>query len=390
MTAPTLTPRPWEGLPAALAHPLGRGVEVTGEEIVAAIQAGVPAYGLPLQGGSGQGLRDGVAAALRQFVGLITGAEDPGALDRRLYRELGGFEFRQGRTLESLLAAYRLGARVAWRRAAAAASAAGYDAEILSLLAEAIFAYIDELSSASAEGYAAEQSASVHETERRRGLLLGLLVQRPPADPAAVEQAARDAHWGLPERVAVLTWDPAAGRAPLLPPEALRGRADDVPVAVLPDPDAPGRAAQLAAAFAGTTAALGPAAGWHDAGRSLQRARLLLGLAERGLAPGGRLLRAEEHLATLVLHAQPGLVGELAARRLAPLDELRGAAPERLAITLRAWIDHQGSAPAVARALGVHPQTVRHRLRRLRELFGAALDDPDARFELSLALRARR
>jgi DNA-binding PucR family transcriptional regulator len=44
----------------------------------------------------------------------------------------------------------------------------------------------------------------------------------------------------------------------------------------------------------------------------------------------------------------------------------------------------------VAKALHVHPQTVRYRLARLRELFGSRLDDPDGRFELELALRARR
>ena len=43
---------------------------------------------------------------------------------------------------------------------------------------------------------------------------------------------------------------------------------------------------------------------------------------------------------------------------------------------------------AVAAALDVHPQTVRYRLKQLRELFGDALEDPEARFELSLALRA--
>jgi DNA-binding PucR family transcriptional regulator len=35
----------------------------------------------------------------------------------------------------------------------------------------------------------------------------------------------------------------------------------------------------------------------------------------------------------------------------------------------------------------VHPQTARYRLRRLRELLGE-IDDPGARFELALALRA--
>jgi hypothetical protein len=385
----SLPPRPWEGLPAALAEPLGHGVEPTGAEIVAAIRAGVPAYGRPLEGGFGQGLSDGVAAALRQFVGLVAGARDAESLDRRLYRELGRFEFREGRALESLLSAYRLGARVAWRRAADAAQAAGHDADTLALLAEAIFAYIDEMSAASAEGYAAEQSAGVHERERRRAVLLALLVRLPAADPPAVEEAAGAAGWDLPERLAVLAWDPALASSPVLPPDALRGRIDDLPLAVVPDPDAPGRRAQLATAFAGTTAALGPTARWRDAGRSLRRARQALALAAAGRAPGGRLLHAEEHLAALVLHAEPGLAAELAARRLAPLDGLRGRAPERLAATLLAWLDHHGSAPAVARELGVHPQTVRHRLRRLRELFGDALDDPAARFELTLALRAR-
>ena len=49
----------------------------------------------------------------------------------------------------------------------------------------------------------------------------------------------------------------------------------------------------------------------------------------------------------------------------------------------------RGSVTGAADELGVHPQTVRYRLNRLRELFGAALEDPDARFELELVLRAR-
>jgi DNA-binding PucR family transcriptional regulator len=43
----------------------------------------------------------------------------------------------------------------------------------------------------------------------------------------------------------------------------------------------------------------------------------------------------------------------------------------------------------VAAALHVHPQTVRYRVAQLRDLFGEALEDPAARFELSLAVRVR-
>jgi DNA-binding PucR family transcriptional regulator len=42
----------------------------------------------------------------------------------------------------------------------------------------------------------------------------------------------------------------------------------------------------------------------------------------------------------------------------------------------------------MAAAMHVHPQTARYRIARLRELLGDQLDDPDARFELQLALRA--
>jgi hypothetical protein len=390
VTAPPapLPPRPWEDLPPALAAALAGGVDATGEEVVQAIRTGVSAYDRPLDGAFGAGLRGGVARALDQFIGLI-GRPDAPSIDLRLYRELGRFEFREGRTLESLLGAYRLGARVAWRRAAGAARAGDHDAEVLALLAESIFAYIDELSGASAEGYAEEQSASVHETERRRAALLALLVQHPPADPVAIEQAARAAEWALPDRVAALVWSGEPRRSPALPPDALRGPLDDLAVAIVPDPDAPGRPAQLAAALAGATAAVGPAVGWRDAGVSAGRARQVIQLARRGVLPSMGLLSASEHLASLLVHGDPALTAELADRRLAPLAALPGRAGERLAATLRAWLDHQASVPRMAAELRIHPQTVRYRMRRLRELFGDDLEDPAARFELMLALRAR-
>ena len=49
-----------------------------------------------------------------------------------------------------------------------------------------------------------------------------------------------------------------------------------------------------------------------------------------------------------------------------------------------------GNAAAMAAALGIHPQTARYRIARLRELVDTDLDDPDTRFELELALRTRR
>jgi DNA-binding PucR family transcriptional regulator len=97
---------------------------------------------------------------------------------------------------------------------------------------------------------------------------------------------------------------------------------------------------------------------------------------------------AEEHLPALVIAADPTLGAELAAQRLAPLATLADGPRARLTETLRAWLDRPGQVQAVALELGVHPQTVRYRVKQLRELFGDRLDDPEARFELGLALRA--
>ncbi|HEX3831215.1 MAG TPA: helix-turn-helix domain-containing protein, partial [Solirubrobacteraceae bacterium] len=84
----------------------------------------------------------------------------------------------------------------------------------------------------------------------------------------------------------------------------------------------------------------------------------------------------------------PGLALELATDRLAPLSGLSPGSRRRLSETLRVWLAEQGRLGQVAQRLEIHPQTARYRLGRLRELFGDALDDPDARFWLTLALRA--
>ena len=111
----------------------------------------------------------------------------------------------------------------------------------------------------------------------------------------------------------------------------------------------------------------------------------------RGLIEGRPLVRAEHHDLALLLSAQPLLAGELIARRLAPLEAIRGAKTRRnLVLTLRAWLGNPGQRKAIADSLEVHPQTVRYRMAQLRELFGDALDNPDGRFELELALRLKR
>ncbi len=94
----------------------------------------------------------------------------------------------------------------------------------------------------------------------------------------------------------------------------------------------------------------------------------------------------DEHLAALVLGADPEALADLRARVLAPLADLRPGTAERLAETLRSWLLHQGRREAVAAHLVVHPQTVRYRMTQLRELYGDRLTDPATVLELTVAL----
>jgi hypothetical protein len=386
---------PWRALPAEIADLIEPELAATTDEILATIAREVPGYARPLKGSFGRGVRTGVSEALRQFVELIrspSGARGPG---REVYVALGRGELREGRTLDALQSAYRVGARVAWRRLAAAATRAGVEPEVLSLLAESIFAYIEELSADSVEGYADARSRLEGERRRRRRELVTVLVRDPPAEQADLRVAAEAAGWRLPGTAAALACheeqvERLAGR---LPADALATPLDGIGCAILPDPDGPGRRGEIERAFESTRtrphAALGPAGPLRALAASWSLARATLRAIEAGAIEAPGLVRVDDALTQLLLFENGGLVERIAARRLAALEALTPKARRRMEETALAYVQQQGNAAAMARALGVHPQTARYRLARLRELLGDTLDAPDARFELELALRAR-
>jgi PucR C-terminal helix-turn-helix domain len=383
-------------LPPELAGALRPVLPDLAEAIITAIAREVPPYAQPLEGPFGRALRAGVEQALERFVDSVA---DPGALDagtRETYVALGRGEMRQGRSLDALQKAYRIGARLAWERFVAAGEVAGHEPQTLYRLASAIFEYIDGISAESVEGFTEERAAAEGERQRRRRTLAHLLA-REDAAAEEVREAARAAGWRRPERIGALVAGP--GPATAVDADRLASRLGVETIAVtegplvvawLPDPEAPARRAQLDAALDGARATLGPAVALERAAQSLARARAAHALVLEGLVAGDALVVADEHLPALLLHGgDPALATDLAARALAPLDELGRSARARLEPTLRAWLDHPGQVSRMAGELHVHPQTVRYRLGQLRELFGARLDDPDARFELALALRAQ-
>ncbi|RJL31031.1 PucR family transcriptional regulator [Bailinhaonella thermotolerans] len=357
------------------------------------IQNRVPEYARPLDETYVRTLRQAVAEALRQFVDRIGDPYGPWENTTEIYRTIGRGEAAEGRSLDPLQTALRLGARVGWRRLASEADRLGLNPQALYALGEAIFVLMDEMADAAAEGYAEAQAHAAGESERRRRRLLDLVLIDPPASPDAIADLARAAQWRLPKSVAgvALVEREDEFRAPSLPPDVLFDLHRPEPCMVVPDPEGPGRRQMLEVALRDWDAVIGPTVPLADVAKSLRWAREALALARRGVIPhrGSHLVRCADHMSTLVVFKDEDLVDALAADRLAPLSHLRPGQQDRLAETLLAWLQNGHNANEVANRLHVHPQTVRYRLRQLEELYGDQLTDPDLRFELEIVLRAR-
>lgn len=366
-------------------------MEIT-KDILASIGREIPAYTRPLEGAFGEALQTGVEQALLQFVAMVRDPQASGREEaRRIYVGLGRAEASTGRSIGALLAAYRLGAQVAWRHLADESIRAGLDQRESNLLAESIFAYIDELSAESAEGYAEAQAESAGEIDARRAELIDLLTLGTlGADPRALAAAAEAASWALPAEVAVLTWREDLGRAPAgrLPQNSIVRGDETQYVALIPEPRDPGRREQLLRAFARIPSGLGSVAAVRDTRHSYAHSRAMLALGEERNIEG--IVVADANRSALIAGSDRLLAEEIVRDRLSPLDDETPVSRERLTETLLAWLRNNGSITAAAEELHVHAQTLRYRMTRLRELLGDGLDDPELRYELEFALRASR
>jgi DNA-binding PucR family transcriptional regulator len=75
--------------------------------------------------------------------------------------------------------------------------------------------------------------------------------------------------------------------------------------------------------------------------------------------------------------------------QLAPIEQLGRPRAETAIRTLATYLDQQGSVVRTAEALHLHRNAVTYRLRRITDLLGVDLGDPDQRLALQLACRAR-
>jgi hypothetical protein len=366
------------------------------ERTVAAVTVEVPSYADAFSGRMGQRIESAVQMALGAFLQLAARSHDsdPGpplspALEGAY--ELGRGEARQGRSMDALLSAYRVGARVAWRELSETAVTGGLPPLMIARFAELVFAFIDELSAASVSGHADELASTDRERRRHLDRLGQHLLTGAPTE--TLQASAERAVWRPPDTLTAVLLPSAQtrgvvsrfGQSTLQLSEDLPGidSSESVVVLLVPDMHGPNRS-RLLRELQDRRAVVGPARTWTQAHSSYHRV-----LQARELHLAGEdtdTIDTEDHLVQLVLGADHEAGDDLRREVLAPLDRLRPNTAERLAETLRSWLLHQGQRDAVAADLFVHAQTVRYRMTQLRELFGERLNDPQTVLELIVAL----
>lgn len=171
------------------------------EEIVSEIRDTISEYARPLDGPYGRTLRSGVERALNGFFAWVVSPNAP--LDD-ICRKLGEFEAYEGRQLDTLQSAYRVGAQTSWRRIMALHRRHDLQPTTVSVLADALFAYMEELASLSLAGYLEAKARSNPELAAGRRRLLRLILAGPAGAHDLIAEQAERVGWAVPERVTLV------------------------------------------------------------------------------------------------------------------------------------------------------------------------------------------
>ena len=148
---------PWLSLPSDLPGRLAPAIPAIMQRIIETVPEQIPAYVSARDGRYGENLTRGVTAALEQLMSLPGTARPALSPETRaLMAYLGAGEFREGRTMDALLGAYRASARIVFRDLSAECAHLGMGMSVVIDLGESIWAYIDELSAASVAGHGAD------------------------------------------------------------------------------------------------------------------------------------------------------------------------------------------------------------------------------------------
>jgi len=305
-----------------------------------------------------------------------------------------------GVPLPALMTAYRIGFRFMWEETLAAARAAGIPTESILEVTTHVFLAQDTFTQAMASAYRQQLTAQILEQEEERSALVEALLSRRITDSQSLWEAADLLR--LPTSgpyVVVAAELPAIGKIGL-PAIENKLAARDIRSAwrLLPDLHVgivhvrirdtintlTSVLRQVATVRVGISPPFDDLAETSDA---LRFARL----AVTGKPSADSLITAfhDTPLAVAAVSA-PEIMGKIRSQVLRRLKELPTTERTILLDTFQAWLQEGGSANDTGTKIFCHPNTVRHRLRRIEELTDRSLSRPLDIAELCLAFEVEQ
>jgi hypothetical protein len=298
--------------------------------------------------------------------------------------EIGRERAEQGLAVDAVLHAYRISISALWARFGELARERGADVTSVLAFSETLWLWADAVMDIVATAHKqVELEQAREEQQRRDAFVLALLT----GTLSAAELRRDSATHGLDADRLYTPFRARAASAAPIPQRAATTLAGDGGLATAIDRDVAGIAAHPPAAVPGVVAGVGPPA-------RLDALPAAFAMASRALQTAvafgqeGTFSLADLSIRPAIL-ADEALGDAFAARYLEPLEGL-GRLGAELDITLRTWFDQEMRIDETAKALHVHPNTLRHRLRRFEEATGATLRDPRDLVELWWALERRR
>jgi sugar diacid utilization regulator len=323
------------------------------------------------------------------------------ARELREVAQLGILQARGSQSVEPVLAAYRIAARVAWD-AILGAWRTHPDAspEAMVVTANYVFAALDQVAAEVTKTYLQAREQHLLRGTRARTRLLHSLISDTFDSELAVQKQALAVNQRLATSYLALVVKTESAAAELmgqleLPAGALVDATDPHTLVVLWPADAADAREEVRRllrelrdrAPRRLRAGMG---GEHPGLRGISRSYLEAQEAVdvgRKLQPGGMLHEYDEVAPYLILSQNPLVAERYVSHVLGRLlaSDTRGSLMETLEAVLTS-----GSVKAAAAALRLHRHTVLYRMEKLRDLLGVDLDDPAVRQRLQLALALRR
>ncbi len=377
----TPTPRTTPELVAERARAVRRDVPKVAREIALAVRTRIPRYDAPAVRSV---IDEAVATAIHRFLDAVDGAPHRDRGVEELFRSLGRTEARSGHSPSDLRAAVHIAISASWQFLRHSDTSATSDGPVRSGLADAVFAFADHLIAESDAGHAEGLQHRADDPMRARARLAENLLG------GATLNGLDTAGWTVPEAVLVLVVELPGDERPDLSAVARTSLIVRHGQRLVILADAARRTEVLDAVVAAGTGRVGLATAHAAAAipAAFRWSGRVLTLVQRGVIPDQRVVDASDHLTQIWLHAEPALRQSLVQSLLAPLLAESPNSREILSETLLVWLETRDSAPAIAAQLGIHPQTVRYRWKRINELFGDALREPEFIVQITMVLKA--